>query len=80
MDLETNDGSNVIEDRRQQWPVQSREVLAEGRVMSFVEEVIDTPSGDTMVRQFTTHPGAVAIVAWDEERDEIAVLLSLIHI
>jgi len=69
----------VIEDRRQQWPVQSREVLAEGRVMTFVEDVIDTPSGETMVRQYTTHPGAVAIVAWDEERDEIAVLRQYRH-
>lgn len=47
--------------------------------MNYVEEVIETPSGDTMVRQFVTHPGAVAIVAWDEERDEIVVVRQYRH-
>lgn len=32
-----------------------------------------------MTRQFTTHPGAVAILAWDEQRDQIAVVRQYRH-
>lgn len=69
----------MIADSIQQWPVRTREVLATGRVSSFVEEVVETPSGATMTRQFVTHPGAVAIVPWDEERDEVVVLSQYRH-
>lgn len=62
-----------------QWPVVSREVLGQGRVSSFVNEVVETPDGASMERQFLTHPGAVAIVPWDEESDEIALLQQYRH-
>lgn len=66
-------------DEPMKWPVNSREVLGTGRVSSFVEEEIDTPSGETIARQFITHPGAVAVVAWREETDEVAVLRQYRH-
>ncbi len=69
----------MIEDRRMHWPVRSREVLGTGRVSSFVEETVETPSGEEMTRQFLTHPGAVAIVPFDEDRDEIVVLRQYRH-
>jgi 8-oxo-dGDP phosphatase len=69
----------VVEDRRLRWPVRAREVLGTGRVSSFVEEVVETPGGTTMTRQFLTHPGAVAVVPWDEAGDEIAVLRQYRH-
>ena len=69
----------MLEDRKMQWPVVSREVLGQGRVSSFVNEVVQTPDGASMERQFLTHPGAVAIVPWDEERDEIALLQQYRH-
>lgn len=68
-----------IQDRKVRWPVRSREVLGTGRVSSFVEEQVETPDGETMTRQFLTHPGAVAVVAWDEERDEIVLLRQYRH-
>lgn len=61
------------------WPVTSHEVLATGAVSSFVEDVVTTPSGESMRRQYLTHPGAVAIVAWDEETDEVAVVRQYRH-
>lgn len=61
------------------WPVTDREVLGTGRVSSFVEETISTPSGEEIVRQYVTHPGAVAIVAWREDTDDIAVLRQYRH-
>lgn len=69
----------MLEDRKMQWPVVSREVLGQGRVSSFVNEVVETPDGASMERQFLTHPGAVAIVPWDEESDEIALLQQYRH-
>lgn len=66
-------------DRRTRWPITSREVLATGAVSSFVEDVVKTPSGTEMRRQFITHPGAVAIVPWDEEADRIAVVRQYRH-
>lgn len=69
----------MIADRAERWPVVSREELGSGRVSTFVEEVVTTPSGDEMRRQFITHPGAVAIVPWDEERDAIAVVQQYRH-
>lgn len=66
-------------DRRMSWPVTSHEVLARGAVADFVEDVVDTPSGGEMRRQYVTHPGAVAIVAWDEQTDRIAVVRQYRH-
>lgn len=66
-------------DRPMSWPVLSREVLGEGHVSSFVNETIETPTGATIRRQFLTHPGAVAVVAWREDTDEIAVLRQYRH-
>lgn len=61
------------------WPVRSRTVLGEGRISAFVDEELTTPSGDVITRQYLTHPGAVAVVAWREETDDIAVLRQYRH-
>lgn len=66
-------------DEPMKWPVQSRSVLGTGRITSFVEEAVVTPDADTVRRQFITHPGAVAVVAWQESTDEIAVLRQYRH-
>ncbi|GAA4888861.1 NUDIX hydrolase [Tessaracoccus lubricantis] len=66
-------------DEPMKWPVRGREVLASGKVTSFVEEQVDTPSGELITRQFITHPGAVAVVAWQEATDQIAVLRQYRH-
>lgn len=68
-----------LADRPMSWPVERREVLGQGHVSSFVDEIVETPSGDTMRRQYLTHPGAVAVVAWREDSDEIAVLRQYRH-
>lgn len=69
----------MIGDQPVEWPVQAREVLARGAVSSFVEETVLTPDGTAMRRQYLTHPGAVAVVAWDTERDAIACLRQYRH-
>ncbi|MHA6511476.1 NUDIX domain-containing protein [Tessaracoccus sp. Z1128] len=66
-------------DEQMSWPVRSRTVLGEGRVSAFVDEEVTTPSGEVIDRQYLTHPGAVAVVAWREDTDEIAVLRQYRH-
>lgn len=61
-----------------QWQTTKSETLAQGRVSNFVEDTVVTPSGEVMHRQYTTHPGAVAIVCWND-MDEIAVVRQYRH-
>ena len=66
-------------DEPMSWPVRSRTVLGEGRISAFVDEELTTPSGHVITRQYLTHPGAVAVVAWREDFDDIAVLRQYRH-
>ena len=66
-------------DEPMSWPVRARTVLGEGRVSAFVDEQVTTPSGEVIDRQYLTHPGAVAVVAWRQESDDIAVLRQYRH-
>lgn len=68
-----------IFDAPQNWEVRRRDVLGSGAVSNFVDESVLTPSGDVIQRQFLTHPGAVCVVAWDEEADTIACLHQYRH-
>lgn len=69
----------MIADKPVAWEVRSTDVLATGRVSSFVNDHVVTPSGDVIDRQYVTHPGAVAVVAWDEDADSIACLRQYRH-
>lgn len=69
----------MIADKPNAWQVRDREVLGKGWVSSFVDETVLTPTGEEMKRQYLTHPGAVAVVAWDEERDAVAVVRQYRH-
>lgn len=66
-------------DRPLAWEVTNRAELGVGHVSAFVDETIVTPSGETITRQFLTHPGAVAVVCWDEDTDRIAVIRQYRH-
>lgn len=68
-----------IADEPRQWEVRSRDILGAGAISSFVENEVSVPSGGTVKRQFLTHPGAVCVVAWDEEADTIACLHQYRH-
>lgn len=69
----------MIADKPTDWQVRDREVLGKGWVSNFVNETVVTPSGDAVQRQYLTHPGAVAVVAWDEDRDAVVVLRQYRH-
>jgi hydrolase, NUDIX family len=66
-------------DRPVAWEVKERTELGKGRVCTFVDETVATPSGELITRQYLTHPGAVAVVCWDEQSDAIAVVRQYRH-
>jgi 8-oxo-dGDP phosphatase len=49
------------------WPVASSRVLAEGRIASFVQDQVQAPDGEEMTREYLRHPGAVGIIALDDQ-------------
>ncbi|WIY81841.1 NUDIX hydrolase [Propionimicrobium sp. PCR01-08-3] len=65
-------------DQPESWPVTSHEIKATGRVESFVEDKITTPSGEQITRQWASHPGAVAVMAMDDH-GRIAVVHQYRH-
>ncbi len=68
-----------VRDEPLRWEVRRRDVLGAGAISSFVDDQVVTPSGEVVQRQYLTHPGAVAIVAWDEGTDAIACLHQYRH-
>lgn len=56
-----------VVDRPEDWPVLDRQVKATGRVQDFVEDRVLTPGGEQIVRQWVEHPGAVAVMAMDDQ-------------
>lgn len=56
-----------VVDRPEDWPVLDRQVKATGRVQDFVEDRVLTPSGEQIVHQWVEHPGAVAVMAMDDQ-------------
>jgi 8-oxo-dGDP phosphatase len=71
-------GAPELDDHGQLWPVRSHRVLASGQVCDFVVDTVQTPHDGSMTRQYTLHPGAVGVIAWDEA-DRIAVVLQYRH-
>lgn len=67
-----------VADERLTWPLRSHEVLAEGIVQDFVREVVETPGGTTMTRDYLLHTGAVGIIAMDDE-DRVVVVRQFRH-
>jgi ADP-ribose pyrophosphatase len=55
------------------WPLRGRQILGRGAVQNFVNDDVETPDGALMRRQYTQHPGAVAVLAWNDA-DQVAVI------
>jgi ADP-ribose pyrophosphatase len=67
-----------VADAPMAWPVAGHSVLGHGRVSDFVNDTVVTPDGGRMERQYTLHPGAVGVIAWDDA-DRIAVVRQYRH-
>lgn len=62
-----------LRDTPEDWPRRSHTVLARGAVSTFVDDEITTPDGAVVKRQYLLHPGAVGVIAWDDQ-DRVAVV------
>ncbi|HOQ53911.1 MAG TPA: NUDIX hydrolase [Micropruina sp.] len=60
------------------WPLVAHRVLGEGAVSDYVDDIVDTPAGERMHRQYLLHPGAVAVIALDEH-DRVVVVRQYRH-
>ncbi len=60
------------------WPVSEHEVLASGAIADYVQDTIAAPDGQTMSRQYLQHPGAVAVIALDED-DQVVLVRQYRH-
>ncbi|MDR3069973.1 MAG: hypothetical protein LBU38_03070, partial [Propionibacteriaceae bacterium] len=58
--------ADQIRDEPCRWETLKQEVLGRGAIVTFVNDHVRTPDGRVMERQYGLHPGAVAIVAWNE--------------
>ncbi|MCL1839080.1 MAG: NUDIX hydrolase [Propionibacteriaceae bacterium] len=67
-----------LTDQPATWPIAHRKQLGIGAIATFVNDTVVTPDGKTIERQFTIHPGAVGIIAWNDA-DQIAVVKQYRH-
>ncbi|NIK57599.1 NUDIX domain-containing protein [Kribbella shirazensis] len=63
-----------LADQPERWPVTSSETVHEtGRVISVRRDAIEPPGGEPFVRDVVVHPGAVGVVALDENNRMLLV-------
>ncbi len=65
-------------DVAEEWPVASHTTLAEGAVFAMVEDKLRTPNGEWITRQYIEHPGAVGVIALDEQ-DRVVLVRQYRH-
>jgi 8-oxo-dGDP phosphatase len=67
-----------IRDEVERWPVTESSVLATGRIVKVRQDTVQFPDGELAVREVVQHPGAVAIVAVDEQ-DRVLMIRQYRH-
>jgi 8-oxo-dGDP phosphatase len=60
-------GAEWLEDLPARWPVTGSDELAEGSVVRVRRDTVTMPDGQRVGREVVEHPGAVGIVALDED-------------
>jgi 8-oxo-dGTP pyrophosphatase MutT (NUDIX family) len=60
------------------WPVVDSTVLAHGAITDFVQDEIRTPDGSLVKREYVRHPGAVAVIALDDQ-ERVALVRQYRH-
>jgi len=56
-----------IRDAAERWPVASSAVLGDGRLVRLRRDMVRMPDGEVVGRDVLEHPGAVAVLALDEQ-------------
>ena len=70
--------STADPETRHEYEVLDSETVYEGRVISLRRDTVAMPGGGDSVREVVTHPGAVAVVALDDE-DNVVLLRQYRH-
>lgn len=70
---EHGDGTNEPSDRPEQWPLRRRTIEHRGAVLAMRNDEVTAPDGSAMVREAVEHPGAVGVVALDEDNRVLLV-------
>lgn len=70
-------GDEVADDPVE-WHVSSHTLLGGGLVSDFVRDQVDIPDGGHMLRDYLLHPGAVGVIALDEQ-ERVVVVRQLRH-
>jgi 8-oxo-dGTP pyrophosphatase MutT (NUDIX family) len=60
------------------WPVTRTEVLGEGQIARFLADDVQTPDGSSMTREYLRHPGAVVVIALDDQ-DRVVLVRQYRH-
>src|SRR5512133_2753320 len=60
------------------WPVESSTVLARGKITSYVQDQVRMPDGQLILREYLRHPGAVGVIALDDQ-DRVALVRQYRH-
>jgi 8-oxo-dGDP phosphatase len=71
-ELSEDEQIEPLEDTPEHHEVLDREVIAEGRIFSFVRETFDY-RGVQIQREYVQHPGAVAVIAIDDDDRVLAI-------
>ncbi len=68
----------TLSDTPEEWPVELSEDLAAGGVTTYRRDRVRMPSGNAQQREYTLHPGAVAVLALDDD-DNVLVITQYRH-
>ena len=60
------------------WPVEGSTVLGHGHIADFRRDEVRTPDGSLIKREYLQHPGAVAVIALDDE-ERVALVRQYRH-
>lgn len=74
----TTIGGDELIDVPQVWPVVNSQVLARGAIVDFVQDDAQTPDGALIKREYLAHPGAVGIIALDDQ-DRVVLVRQYRH-
>jgi ADP-ribose pyrophosphatase len=67
-----------IRDEPGAWPVRGSDVLASGHIVTVRRDSVELPSGEQVPREVVEHPGAVAVLALDDE-DRVLMIRQYRH-
>ncbi|MBS2964685.1 NUDIX hydrolase [Actinocrinis puniceicyclus] len=68
----------ALSDSPEEWPVELTEDLASGGITTYRRDRVRMPSGKAQQREYTLHPGAVAVLALDDD-DNVLVITQYRH-